>query len=184
MARLKRTSRGSIVLQNGERITPAEQRALRSAVNSANRRRKRLLEKLPKQAKSRYADFGIESDWVLRKKHVKYSNFRNKKEYTTYLKQVRYVMRVEYSEKVVETYRSNLYRAIDKVFNSKGQELKDFLDTLSNDELRTLSLNDSIHNIGYVYYEPVAVKNKLAELTRDIETIRKNKTKALHKGYA
>lgn len=182
MARLKRTSRGSIVLQNGERITPAEQRALRSAVNSANRRRKRLLEKLPTQAKSRYADFGIESDWVLRKKHVKYSNFRNKKEFTTYLKQVRYVMRVEYSEKVVATYRSNLNRAIDNVFNSKGKKIKDFIAELTDDELRTLSLSDSLHDISYVYYEPVAVENKLKQLKKDITNIRKNK--ALHKGYA
>ena len=45
--RLRRTSRGTVILPNGEKITLSEQRALRSAVNSANRKRKRVLAKMP-----------------------------------------------------------------------------------------------------------------------------------------
>ena len=39
--RLRRTSRGTVILPSGEKITLAEQRALRSAVSSANRKRKK-----------------------------------------------------------------------------------------------------------------------------------------------
>lgn len=88
MARLKRTRRGSVILPNGQRITISEQKALRSAVNSANRKRKRLLERLPKEAQARYKEFGIESDFVMRKKTTSLQRFRNKNEFNRYLKSV------------------------------------------------------------------------------------------------
>ena len=53
MARLKRNRRKSVILPNGQRITLREQKALRSAVNSANRKRKRMIERLPEEASRR-----------------------------------------------------------------------------------------------------------------------------------
>ena len=88
MARLKRNRRGSVILPNGERITIREQKALRSAVNSANRKRKRMLERLPAEAKAKYKDFGVESDFVMRKKSTSLKRFRNKNEFKHYLKSV------------------------------------------------------------------------------------------------
>ena len=46
--RLKRTAQGDYILPNGEKITVSEQKALRSAVVSANRKRAKYIEKLPK----------------------------------------------------------------------------------------------------------------------------------------
>lgn len=171
-AHYKKTKRGSIILPNGERITPSEQKAFKSAVSSANRKRKRLIENLPKEAKERYADFGIDSDFVARHKSASFARFRNKSEFNRYFRNVRKIASRDYFDSVVGTYRRNLNRAIDKVFNSSGKPLKDYIKKLSNDELRELSLSGEFEDIGYVYYEPISVKNKLATLSKQVEAIK------------
>lgn len=171
-AHYKKTKRGSIILPNGDRITPKEQKAFRSAVNSANRKRKRLLAELPKEAKSAYLDFGIDSDFVARHKSTSFAKFRNKKEFNRYLRNVKKIVSRDYLNSVVNTYRSNLNRAIDKVFNSQGKPLKEFIKKLSNEELRELSLSGEFADIGFVYYEPISVKNKISRLTKQVEAIR------------
>ena len=171
--RLKRNSRGSIILPNGQRITPKEQKALKSAVVSANRKRRAMIEKLPQQAKERYKDFGVESDFVLRKKSARFNRFRNKGEFNRYLKSIQKINASEYIKNKVETYRSNYLRSIDKVYNSTGQPIKEFINSLSADEFRELSLSGELEDIGYIYYAPVSVKNKLDKLNSQIRRIRK-----------
>lgn len=171
-AHYKKTKRGSIILPNGERITPKEQKAFRSAVNSANRKRKRLIAELPKEAKERYMTFGVDSDFVARHKSTSFAKFRNKKEFNRYFRNVKKVVSRDYINKTVDTYRSNLNRAIDKVFNSSGKPLKDFIKGLSNEELRELSLSGDFNDIGFVYYEPIAVKNKVKTLMKQVEAIK------------
>lgn len=168
----KRTRAGSIILPNGDRISINEQKAFRSAINYANRKRKKLIADLPKEALSRYLDFGIDSDFVARHKSSSFARFRNKKEFNRYLKAVRKINSRGYLDSVVDTYRKNLNKAIDDTFNSLGKPLKEFIKTLSNRELRELTLDDSFKDIGYVYYEPVAVAKKLKVLTEQIKAIR------------
>lgn len=168
----KRTRGGSVILPNGDRITPKEIKAFRSAVSSANRKRKRLIEQLPKEARTRYSEFGVESDFVARHKSTSLARFRNKKEFNAYLRGIRRFNKVDYLDKVVNTYRTNLNRAIDNVFGSSGKDLKKFIRGLSNKELRQLTLDESFGDIGFVYYEPVAVSKKLAQLNKQVGKIR------------
>lgn len=179
---LKRTSRGSVILPNGERITPKEQRALKSAVVSANRKRRILIQNLPKQATQRYKDFGIDSDFVMRKKSASLGRFRNRSEFESYLKSLQKINKTDYLSGVVDTYRQNLNRAIDKVFNSAGEPLKEFINSLSTEELRELTLDESFKDIGYVYYEPVAVSQKLKTLRYEVTIIRNRQARTGHKG--
>ena len=175
MARLKRTNRGSVILPNGERITLSEQKALRSAVNSANRKRKELINKLPKEAMRRYKDFGIESDWVLRKKSTALNRFRSKKEFNKYLRHVRKLTNRQYIDNITSTYRANFIRAINNTFNSSGSELIEFINSLSNKDLRELSLADELGDIGYVYYDPKAPSVKLERLKKQMAAIKKKR---------
>jgi len=177
---LRRNSKGSILLPNGERITPKEQRALKSAVVLANRKRKKLIQSLPKQATQRYRDFGIDSDFVVRKKSASLGRFRNKSEFESYLRGIQKINKTDYLGQVVGTYRDNLNRAIDKVFNSAGQPLKEFVNSLSNEELREMTLDESFADIGYVYYEPVAVKDKLKKLKYQVTIMRNRKARVGH----
>lgn len=178
---LKRTAEGSIILPSGERITIKEQKALKSAVVLANRKRKQIIGKLPKQALQRYRDFGIESDFVARVKSASLGRFRNKGEFESYLSSLQKINRVSFRDDIVETYRKNLVRSIKNVFNSAGDPLIDFVNTLSNEELRELTLDESFKDIGYVYYEPQSVEQKLKTLRYEVTIIRKREARTGHK---
>lgn len=179
---LKRTSKGSVILSSGEHITVKEQKALKSAVVLANRKRKKLIEALPNQAVKRYRDFGIDSDFVVRKKSASLGRFRNKAEFNSYLRSLKKINRQDYLGGVVSTYRDNLNKAIDKVFNSAGQPIKDFLNGLTNEELRELTLDESFSDIGFVYYEPITVKQKLKKLRYQVTIMRNRKERTGHLG--
>lgn len=164
-------------MPNGERITKKEQRLLKNEVAKSNRKRKKLLEDLPDKAKRKYKDFGVESDWVMRKKSTSLSRFRNKKEFKAYLKQLKRVNNNKYINKLVSTYKDNYIKAIKKVFNSNGDDIVDFIKSLSNEEFRQLTLNEDIEDIGYVYYEPISAKIKLLKMQRQLDKIRNKSNK-------
>lgn len=154
MARLKRNRRKSVILPNGQRITLKEQKALRSAVNSANRKRKRMLERLPEEASRRYREFGIESDFVMRKKSASLSRFTNKKEFDRYLRNVRRIASGEFERKRAETYRQNYIRALRNTFNSQANKAIRAVKDLDLKQFRHLVESGNLEEIGYVYYDP------------------------------
>ena len=164
-------------MPNGERITKKEQQLFKNEVAKTNRKRKKLLEDLPEKAKSKYKDFGVESDWVMRKKSTSFSRFRNKKEFKSYLNQLKRVNSNEYINKLVNTYKENYKKAIRQVFNSNGDDIIDFIDSLSNEEFRQLSLNEDIEDIGFVYYGPISARNKLLKLQRQVNKLRRKSNK-------
>ena len=171
---LKRTKRGSIILPSGEKITRKELKAFRSAVVSSNRKRKRLIEQLPKEAKENYQIFGVESDWILRKKSTSITRFQNKKQFNLYLRQLRKTTKRDYVSKLVEIYRNNFIRAIYNTFNASADvnELINFINGLSTKDLEKLSLSEELSNIGYVYYDPKKVSDKLETLKKEMEKIK------------
>lgn len=150
----KRNKRGSIILRNGQRITLREQKALKSAVSSANRKRKRLLEKLPKEAKQKYNIFGKESDFVIRKRNVKFSKFRNKKEFESYLKMSQRIASGNFQKRRTEIYKENYKKALRNVFGQDAEMLVAMVDEIALDDFRELVENDELEEIGYLYYDP------------------------------
>lgn len=154
MAKLKRNNRKSVILRNGERITLKEQKALRSAVNSANRKRKRMIERLPEEASRKYREFGIESDFVMRKKSASLSRFRNKKEFDRYLRNVRRIASGEFERKRAETYKSNYIRALRNTFNSQANEAIRLVKNIDLKRFRYLVESGNLVDIGYIYYDP------------------------------
>lgn len=154
MARLRRNRRGSVILPNGERITIKEQKALRSAVNSANRKRKRMIERLPAQAKIKYNEFGVESDFVMRKKSTSLNRFRNKKGFKHYLRSVQKIASGEFERKRVMSYKENYIRALRNTFNSSANEAIKAVRDMSLKEFRQKVESEELEEIGYVYYDP------------------------------
>lgn len=152
--RLKKTSRGSYILPNGQRITVAEQKALRSAVNSANRKRKRLIENLPEEAKRRYREFGVESDFVMRKKSTRLTRFRNKKEFNTYLRNVQKIASGEFERRRAQIYKDNYIQALKHTFNSKANEAIKAIRNMDLKKFKQMVESDELEEIGYVYYDP------------------------------
>lgn len=154
MARLRRNRRGSVILPNGERITIREQKALRSAVNSANRKRKRMLERLPAEARAKYKDFGIESDFVMRKKSTSLKRFRNKKEFNKYLKSVQKIASGEFEKHRAEQYKRNYIQALKHTFNSKANDAIKKVREMDLKTFRQKVESEELEEIGYVYYDP------------------------------
>lgn len=170
--RLSKTSRGSYKLQSGEFITKTEKQKLQKLVYAINRKRKRQLEKLPNVARKKYQTFGYETDFIYRKKSARLNKFRTRLEFEQYYKNLKRITRAGHENAVLNTYRANFKSSINKVFGSSGSELIKFINSISNDELKALSLSEELSNIGYVYYEPQSAKNKLETLTREINKIR------------
>lgn len=162
----KRTKRGSIILPNGDRISPTEQKALRVAVNSANRKRKRLIENLPTEAKRKYKEFGVESDFVMRKKSASLSRFRNKSEFNRYLHTVQKIVSGEFERKRAETYRQNYIRALKNTFNSSANKAIRAVKDMNLKHFRDLVENEVLEEIGYVYYDPNG--EKLARINNQL----------------
>lgn len=154
MARLKRNRRGSVILPNGERITISEQKALRSAVNSANRKRKRMIERLPAEAKIKYNEFGVESDFVMRKKSTSLKRFRNKKGFKHYLRSVQKIASGEFERKRIMTYKENYIRALRNTFNSSANEAIKAIRDMDLKTFRQKVESEELEEIGYVYYDP------------------------------
>ena len=61
------------------------------------------------------------------------------------------------------------------MFGTSGRKLNRFINQLSDKELRQLTLEGEFEDIGYVYYEPIAVATKLEVLTKQVERIRSRK---------
>lgn len=166
MPKLKRNSRGSVILPNRQRITLSEQKALRSAVNSANRKRKRLIENLPNEAKRKYKEFGVESDFVMRKKSTSLARFRNKSEFNRYLHSVQKIASGEFERKRAETYRQNYIRALKNTFNSSANKAIRAVKDMNLKQFRELVENEELEEIGYVYYDPNG--EKLARISNQL----------------
>lgn len=166
MPKLKRNSRGSVILPNGQRITLSEQKALRAAVNSANRKRKRLIENLPNEAKRKYKEFGIESDFVMRKKSASLARFRNKSEFNRYLHSLQKIVSGEFERKRAETYRQNYIRALKNTFNSSANKAIRAVKDMDLKQFRELVENEELEEIGYVYYDPNG--EKLARISNQL----------------
>ena len=111
--RLRRTSRGTVILPSGEKITLSEQRALRSAVNSANRKRKRVLAKMPA---NRVSTKQVDESWYYRKKSVKLNRFKNKAEFNRYLRGVQKIASGKFEQIRGRTYFENYKQAIRTAF--------------------------------------------------------------------
>lgn len=158
--RLPRTARGSLILPSGEKITPKEQRALRSAVNSANRRRKKALERLGNKVK--YNMFGQESDFVNRKKSAKFNVFRSHKEFRKYLQSVRDIASGGFELRRIKTYKENYITALRRTFGSDARNAIRLVRNMEIIKFRNKVENDEIPVIGYIYFDPN--NSKLAQI--------------------
>jgi len=163
---LKRNKRGSILLPNNKRITPSEQRALVSAVNSANRKRKRLIAKMPPSAKTKYEDFGYVSDFLYRKKSKSFSRFRNKSEFNTYLRSIKKLASGDFEKKRVAVYKQNYIQGLKKNFNSLAKPAIAAIRNMSNRDFQRMVESDELEQIDYVYLD--FIKDRLTRINKQL----------------
>ena len=170
---LKRVA-GGLQNQHGVVFTPEEKKALEQAVNTANRKRARMLEqeaKLPRMVGGKDTGdtvaslqlMGKESDFILQRKTKSLQRFQTKEDYNRYMKNLERVNQRDYITERVRLYKRNHMKAIE---NAYGDEAKDVLMKIRmmkpQDYMRMVQ-SDEMLEIGYIY-DPSARSGKLNQL--------------------
>ncbi len=147
-----------IINKHDVAFSEKEKRKLESLVNSANRKRRRMLQQeadLPrmlggKDTGQKIKDLqtmGKESDFILAKKSKSLHKFRSKEEYRRYIKNLSRVVDRDYIAKRVELYRKNQIKALKNIYGKdaapvikilKKLSLKDYMRAVQSDELLEL----------------------------------------------
>lgn len=164
MARLRKTTRGSIILPNNDRITLSEQKELKNAVRRANRMREKDIERINNtMSKVKYNRFGFESDFLLRKKNANFSKFRNKNEFKLYLRSVKRQASGATSLHRIRVYKQNYEAALRKTYNSAANHAISILRKIDGLAIRDAHESGALEPIGYIYYDPEMNKLQLIE---------------------
>lgn len=158
---LKREN-GNLVNQHGVVFTEKEKRALESAVNSANRKRSRMLKEaatLPRMVRGKPSGdtvgslqlMGKESDFIIAKKTKSLQRFTSKEQFEKYLDSVRRVNSPEYINERTRLYKRNHMKALE---NAYGDDAKDVIMKIRMmkpaDYMKMVQQNENLE-IGYVY---------------------------------
>lgn len=172
----KKTTRGSIILKSGERITKSEQKALQRAVRQANKRAREYNKRLKETTelhggiyKTTYNKFGKESNFLLRKKSARISRFTTKHQYKQYLKNVKRQARGQTEQYKMSIYKENYIKALQKAFGSMANKVVAKVRKLSPLEIRNAYEMGDLESIGYVYYDPYG--NKLQQIEAEVDNI-------------
>lgn len=165
---------GGVINQHGVIFSDAERKALESAVNTANRKRKRMLEaegKLPRkvagqetgQTVSTLQVMGKESDFIIARKSKSLQQFKTKEDYTRYMDRLRAVNSPTYIDDRTRLYKRNHMKAIENVFGDEAKDVLMKIRMMKPEEYRKLLQSDEMLEVGYLY-DPSARAGKLNQI--------------------
>lgn len=158
---------GGLRNQHGVTFTEEEKKALETAVNTANRKRNRMLKA---EADATGQDINIirimdkESDFILAPKSKSLQQFKTKEAFENYLSNVKNVNRRGYVDERTEQYRTNYNTALDNAFGDEAKDIKEALNKMTPKEYREfVAQHDDVLEIGYIYM-PSRRTEKLNEI--------------------
>ena len=170
----QRTSRGTIITKQGVRITQKEHKEFKYLVDRANLKRRQTLTKYSDRRlreKSKLKDQTRGSDFLTAKKSQKLDRFETKAEFNKYVSKLRQISSGKYQVKQYRQYRQNLMSSLKVKFNSEGKELAGKLKQLTDNEIKDLTLGDKLHDIGWLYNEPINDNKKFNIINQQIDTL-------------
>lgn len=171
---LKRTDSGDLLNQYGVVFTEQEKRALESAVNSANRKRRRMLEteaKLPRVVSGKETGdtvgslhlMGKESDFILAKKTKSLQRFQSHEQYEKYMKNLEKVNQKDYVNERIKLYKRNHMKAIENAYGDDAKDVVMKIRMMKPKDYMEMIQKDETMEIGYVY-DPSEASGKLNQL--------------------
>lgn len=171
---LKKTDSGNLVNQYGVVFTPAEKRALENAVNTANRKRAKMLKEaatLPRMVSGRNTGdtvgslqlMGKESDMILSKKTKSLQRFRDREQFDKYLDSLKNVNSRDYLEERVRLYKRNHMAALDNAFGDEAKDVKMKIRMMKPKDYMKMIQQDETLEISYIY-DPSARSGKLNQI--------------------
>lgn len=168
--RLKKIE-GGYVNQYGIVFSEAEKKDLESKVNTANAKRKRMLEaeaKLPRMDGGKDTGdtlgtlqlMGRESDFILHKKSKSLQRFKSKEQYKRYIENLQRVNDRNYIKNRVSQYKQNYITSLKNVAGSKADDIVSTIENMNDEVYMKLAQSNEELEIGYVY-SPVDLAHKL-----------------------
>lgn len=174
----------------GVKFTEQEKKHLVSLVNSAQRKRRRMLEQenqMVKMVSNKPSNITVgaynnamnkESDFVIAKKTKSLQRFQNKEDYNRYIKNLERVVKKEYVEQRVQQYQKNYIKALRNEFGSTGkngrknvnkslQKVINKIKGMSPQEyMKTVQANDTL-SISFTY-DPKRKAQKLEQIKQAV----------------
>lgn len=165
---------GGLENQYGVVFTPDEKKALEQAVNTANRKRARMLEqeaKLPRMVGGKDTGdtvaslqlMGKESDFILQRKTKSLQRFKSKEDYNRYMKNLKRVNQRDYINERVRQYKRNHMKAIENAYGDEAKDVLMKIRMMKPADYMKMVQSDELLEISYIY-DPSARSGKLNQL--------------------
>lgn len=160
--------------QYGVWFSVEEKKALESAANAANRKRKKMLEaegNLPRFQAGEYMGMNVsslqtmgkESDFIIARKTKSLQRFKTKEDFETYMTSLRAVNSPTYLDDRTRLYKRNHMKAIENVFGDEAKDVLMRIRMMPPAEYRQLLQSDEMLEVNYVY-DPSARSGKLNQI--------------------
>lgn len=170
---LKKTADG-VINQHGVTFTNDERKALVNAVNTANRKRQKMLQdegQLPRLVGGKPTGdtvqslqlMGKESDFIISRKSKSLQRFKSKEDYNRYMDSLKAVNSPSYLDDRTRLYKRNHMKALENVFGDEAKDVIMKIRMLPPAEYRRLLQSDEMLEVGYVY-DPSARSGKLNQI--------------------
>ena len=175
---LKRTDTGNLVNKHGVVFTPEEKRALVNAVNTANRKRARMLKEaatLPRKNAGVIMDdtsnqlklMGQESDFILQRRDKSLHRFKNRQQYDNYMKSLHRVNSRDYIDDRIRAYKHNFMKTLEATYGDEAKDIVMKIRMMKPREYMRMVESDETLEIGYgVINSDDKVAGRLNELRR------------------
>lgn len=165
---------GNLKNQYGVVFTLEEKKALEQAVNTANRKRARMLEaeaKLPRKVAgvdtgdtvASLQLMGKESDFILQRKTKSLQRFQTKEDYNRYMKNLQRVNSRDYITERVRLYKRNHMKAIENAYGDEAKDVIMKIRMMKPADYMKMVQSDEMLEISYIY-DPSARSGKLNQL--------------------
>lgn len=175
---LKKLDNGNYLNQHGIEFSVSDRKALESAVNRANRKRKKMLEeeaKLPRvvqgedtgQTVGELHLMGKESDFILSRKTKSLQRFKSREQYESYMRNLERVNSSDYIQERVKLYKRNHMQALENVFGDEAKDVVMKIRMMKPKDYMELIQSDEDLEISYIY-DPSANTGKLNQIRRSL----------------
>lgn len=174
---LKKTDAGNLINQHGVEFTPQEKRALETAVNTANRKRARMLKEaatLPRKVAGRETGdtvgslqlMGKESDFILSKRTKSLQRFRSRAQYEAYMQSLQRVNSRDYIDDRIRGYKRNFMKTLENVYGDEAKDIVMRVRMMKPRDYMRLVEQDETLEIGAVIPSDAKVPGRLNEIRR------------------
>lgn len=151
---LTKLDNGNLLNQHGVEFTVSERKALESAVNRTNRKRKQMLAQeadLPRMVAGKETGqnvgqlqlMGKESDFIIARRSKSLQRFKTREDYEKYMKQLETINSPTYLDDRIRLYKRNHMKALENAYGDDAKDVimkirmmkpKDYMEMVQRDE--------------------------------------------------